>query len=79
MELLKDDKLSFMYENIRCNIARYISIAPDMKIRYIYIDKEYEYKGDLRECIIDLIEYSSSKSVNIRSFSIEAMKGNELI
>ena len=79
MELLKDDKLSFMYKKIGCNIARYISIAPDMKIRYIYTDKEYEYKGDLRECIIDLIQHSSLKSVNIRSFSIEAMKGNELI
>mgnify|MGYP000848669554 FL=1 len=78
-ELLKDDKLSFMYEKTRCNIARYISIAPNMEIRYINIDINYKYKGDLKECIIDLIKHSNSKSVNIRSFSIEAMKGHNLV
>lgn len=78
-ELLKDDKLSFMYKKMGCNIARYISISPNKEIRYINIDKDYEYKGDLKECIIYLIEHSNSKSVNIRSFSIDSMKGNSLI
>lgn len=79
VDLLKDDKLSFMHEHMGCNIARYISIAPDMSIRYIYIDKDYVYKGNLKECILDLIEASNSKSVNIRSFSIESMKGHSLV
>ena len=51
-EFLKDDKLAFMYEKMGCNIARYISISPNMEIRYINIDKDYKYKGDLKECII---------------------------
>ena len=79
VELLKDDKLSFMHEHMGCNIARYISIDPDMNIRYIKIDKDYVYKGDLKECILDLIEVSNSKSVNIRSFSLESMKGHSLV
>ena len=79
IELLKDDKLSFMHEHMGCNIARYISISPDMSIRYINIDTDYVYKGDLKECILDLIEASNSKSVNIRSFSIESMKGHSLV
>ena len=36
VELLKDDKLSFMHDHTGSNIARYISIAPDMSVRYIY-------------------------------------------
>lgn len=79
VELLKDDKLSFMHDHMGCNIARYISISPDMSIRYINIDKDYVYKGDLKECILDLIKVSNSKSVNIRSFSIESMKGHSLV
>lgn len=79
IELLKDDKLSFMYEKMGCNIARYISVAPSKEIRYINIDMEYEYKDNLKKCIIDLIKYSNSKAINIRSFSIKAMKGNDLV
>ena len=40
---------------------------------------EYEYKDNLKNCIIDLIKYSNSKAINIRSFSIKAMKGNNLV
>ena len=79
VELLKDDKLSFMYEKKKCNIARYISVAPNMEIRYIYIDIDYKYTGKLKKSIIDLINFSNSKSVNIRSFSIDVMKGNSLV
>lgn len=79
IELLKDDKLSFMYEKMGCNIARYISVAPSKEIRYINIDMEYEHKDNLKNCIIDLIKYSNSKAINIRSFSIKAMKGNNLV
>lgn len=79
VELLKDDKLAFMYEKMDCNIARYVSIAPDMSIRYVNIDADYVYKGNLKNCILDLIESSNSKSVNIRSFSLESMKGHSLV
>ena len=71
VDLLKDDKLAFMYKKMDCNIARYVSIAPDMSVRYVNIDADYVYKGNLKNCILDLIEASNSKSVNIRSFSIE--------
>lgn len=78
-ELLKDDKLSFMYKEMGCNIARYISIAPNMEIRYINVDTVYEYPGKLKESILDLIDSSTRKSVNIRSFSLESMKGHNLV
>lgn len=79
VDLLKDDKLAFMYKKMDCNIARYVSIAPDMSVRYVNIDADYVYKGNLKNCILDLIEASKSKSVNIRSFSIESMKGHSLV
>ena len=79
VDLLKDDKLAFMYKKMDCNIARYVSIAPDMSVRYVNIDADYVYKGNLKNCILDLIEASNSKSVNIRSFSIESMKGHSLV
>lgn len=79
VDLLKDDKLAFMYKKMDCNIARYVSIAPDMGVRYVNIDADYVYKGNLKNCILDLIEASNSKSVNIRSFSIESMKGHSLV
>lgn len=78
-ELLKDDKLLFMYKKMGCNIARYISVAPNMDIRYVSINENYEYPDDLRECILNLINCSGLKSVNIRSFSIDIMKGNDLV
>lgn len=78
-ELLKDDKLLFMYKKMGCNIARYISVAPNMGVRHVSINENYEYKDDLRECILNLINYSSLKSINIRSFSIDTMKGNDLV
>lgn len=79
VDLLKDDKLAFMYKKMDCNIARYVSVAPDMSVRYVNIDADYVYKGNLKNCILDLIEASNSRSVNIRSFSIESMKGHSLV
>ena len=78
-ELLKDDKLAFMIEKLGCNIAKFISIMPNMKIKHIYIDRNYTYNGDLKKCILDLIKSSNSKSINIRSFSLTSMKGHSLI
>lgn len=78
-ELLKDDKLLFMYKNMGCNIARFVSVAPSMEIRYVNINGDDEIKDDLRGIILNLINNSGLKSVNIRSFSVDKMKGNELI
>lgn len=77
--LLKDDKLSLMYEEMQCNIARFISISPDMQVKHLYLCNNYKYKGNLKECILDLIKLSNLNAVNIRSFSSESMKGNNLV
>ena len=71
--MLKDDKLSFIY-NTGNNIARFISVSPENKIRYVWIDENYTSSNDLKENIINLINLSSSKSVNIRSFSEDFLK-----
>lgn len=76
--MLKDDKLSFIY-NAGNNIARFISVSPENKIRHICIDENYTSSIDLKENIINLINLSSSKSVNIRSFSEESVKGNRFV
>lgn len=76
--MLKDDKLSFIY-NAGNNIARFISVSPENKIRYVWIDENYTSSNDLKENIINLINLSSSKSVNIRSFSEESVKGNRFV
>lgn len=78
-EMLKDNKLEYIYRELKGNIARYISITPNMEIRYINISVDNNYSENLRECITNLITISKTKSVNIRSFSTECMKGNELI
>lgn len=76
--MLKDDKLSFIY-NAGNNIARFISVSPENKIRHVWIDENYISSNDLKENIINLINLSSSKSVNIRSFSEESVKGNRFV
>ena len=76
--MLKDDKLSFIY-NAGNNIARFISVSPENKIRHVWIDEDYTSSTDLKENIINLINLSSSKSVNIRSFSEVSVKGNRFV
>ena len=76
--MLKDEKLSFIY-NTGNNIARFLSISPENKIRHINIDDKYVSKGDIREDILNLISISSGNSVNIRSFSEDSVKGNAFI
>lgn len=76
--MLKDEKLNYMMKN-GSNIARFISVNPDMEIRFINIDGNYERKGTLKECIVDLINISNSKSVNIRSFAKDSMKGHKFV
>ena len=67
--MLKDDKLSFIY-NTGNNIARFLSISSENKMRHINIDDKYVSKGNIREDILKLINVSSGKSVNVRCFCI---------
>ncbi len=79
---MKDEKLNSIIELSLGNIAQFISYAPsdEKKPRFIHIN---EYKNDEilseRELIIKLIDSAPSKSINIRSYSLESMKGNKLI
>lgn len=79
---LKDYKLNSIIELNLGNIAQFISFEPGetIKPRYIHINEfNKEETTSVKELIIKLINSSFSKAVNIRSFSIESMKGNELI
>lgn len=79
---MKDEKLDLLITNDIANVAQFISFGPyrELKPRYVHINK-FEYEDDLsnKEIIKKLILASPSKSVNIRSFSHEIMKGNKLI
>ena len=77
--MLKDEKLNYMLKGTESNIARFISISPDMEIRFVNIDKDYKRKESLKDCITDLINISNSKSVNIRSFAKDSMKGHRFV
>lgn len=76
--MLKDEKLNYMMKS-GSNIARFISVNPNMEIRFVNIDGNYERKETLKECIVDLINISNSKSVNIRSFAKDSMKGHRFV
>ena len=76
--MLKDEKLNYMMKN-GSNIARFISVNPDMEIRFVNVDRDYEKKENLKDCITDLINISNSKSVNIRSFAKDSMKGHKFV
>lgn len=79
---MKDDKLHYLVNNNISNIAQFVSFEPSLKLtpKYIHINNFYN-KNDLSasEIIEKLISSSLSKSVNIRSFSPEVMKGNSLV
>lgn len=76
--MLKDEKLNYMMKN-GSNIARFISVNPEMEIRFVNIDRDYKRKENLKDCITDLINISNSKSVNIRSFAKDSMKGHRFV
>lgn len=62
------------------NIAQYISFSPTQKSpHYINIKSKRTNYANNKDIISDLIANSNSKSINIRSFSPEQMKGNKLI
>lgn len=77
-KMTKDDKLNKLY-NEKYNIARFISISPNMKIKYAHITENYNHNNNIKQTITDLINHSNSKSVNIRSFSLDKEKGNPVI
>lgn len=76
---LKDDKLAHIDSKNLGNIAQFISITPEMDIKHIKISNFDGADYTLEELIINLINSAQSKSVNIRSFSPEVMKGNKLV
>lgn len=77
--LLKDDKLEYVYNMGLGNIAQYISVDPKGDIKYTHISNYNGENKDLKTMISLLIESSHSKSVNVRSFSPQKMKGNSLV
>lgn len=78
----KDDKLDFLISKGISNIAQFVSFEPntDLVPKYVHINDFVNYKtSTTKEVIEKLISSAPSKSVNIRSFSIDSMKGNQLI
>lgn len=76
---LKDDKLAEINDMRLGNIAQYISIAPNKKIKHIKIRNYSKNEIDLKELVTILLKSSRSGAVNIRSFSPSIMKGNKLV
>ena len=79
---MKDEKLNFIIENNLGNIAQFISFDPIVgnMPRFVHINEcQYKEEYSERELIEKLINSVPSKSVNIRSYSPDAMKGNKLI
>ncbi|SHH95621.1 hypothetical protein [Desulfosporosinus lacus] len=76
---LKDDKLAYINDMGLGNIAQYISIDPNGKIKHIQISDYAKNEANVKQLITALIKSSRSGAVNIRSFSPYAMKGNKLV
>ena len=77
-EIMKDEKLNLLVTNKIANIAQFVSFEPNSsKPRFVHINN-YNNDEELtnREIIEKLILSAPSKSVNIRSYNREAMKGN---
>ncbi len=75
---LKDDKLAYINDMELGNIAQYISIDPNGKIKHIQISNYVKNDVNIKRLITRLIKSSRSGAVNIRSFSPYIMKGNKL-
>lgn len=76
---LKDDKLAYIHNQNLGNIAQFISIDPTGKVKHVFINQLVNSNFDVRQLVMELIKSSKSKGVNIRSFSLLSMKGNQLI
>lgn len=80
--VMKDEKLNSIVEFNFGNIAQFVSfgITEKNKLRFMHINKYKNKEGlEEKELIEKLIDSASSKAVNIRSYSLDAMKGNKLI
>lgn len=80
--VLKDDKLNEIVEKKMGNIAQFISFEPISigKVKYVHINKyKHTEESEVSSLIEKLIEASSYKAVNIRSFSKEILKGNRFV
>ncbi|AKL94976.1 hypothetical protein CACET_c15270 [Clostridium aceticum] len=80
--VMKDEKLHFLISNKIANIAQFISFEPNTNLvpKHVHINGFQNEKVNTTEKVIEeLILSAPSKSVNIRSFSPEAMKGNRLV
>lgn len=80
-EIMKDEKLSNIIEKGYGNIAQFVSFDPNSEdSRYVFIGKYFQgINCGKRELIEKLIDSAPSKSINIRSYSPEVMKGNKLV
>lgn len=79
--LNKDEKLDYMLNELKSNVARFVSVSnKNLKHRkYAFSEENNLSDAELKDMILHLIDNSNSKSVNIRSFSHEIMKGNKLV
>jgi len=80
--ILKDEKLDFLISSGIANIAQFISFEPSSNLipKFVHINNLGNYNNfTTKEVVEKLILSSPSKSVNIRSFSPEIMKGNILV
>lgn len=78
--ILKDKKLNNIVQRNYGNIAKFVSFGLKKELRYIYIDKNTSIEGmSDKDVVIKLINAAKSKAVNIRPYSYDRMKGNELI
>ncbi|MEL7661380.1 hypothetical protein [Acetobacterium wieringae] len=81
-ERMKDEKLDVLISNNIANIAQYISFEPysSNHANFVHINGFCKSKPiPTKELIIQLIEEAPSKSVNIRSFSTNEIKGSSLV
>lgn len=77
---MKDEKLNYIIKNDLGNIAQYISVGLDNRVRFVHINNyQYNPEIELKSLIIRLLESAPSGLINIRSYSPEVMKGNKLI
>ncbi|MTI66344.1 MAG: hypothetical protein FH753_07060 [Firmicutes bacterium] len=80
--LMKDEKLNSIVEFDLGNIAQFISfdLIKENKTRFVHINNYNKREGCTeKELVEKLIKSAPSKSVNIRSYSPNTMKGNKLI
>lgn len=80
--LLKDEKLHVILNEVDSNVAQFLSfgLKSDVNLRYSYIkDTKVMDDGSKKSLITKLIKSSKFKSINIRKFKPDSMKGHKLV